>query len=113
MQRSMTAVTCYARRRPCNLEPASMATTAAQRMAAYRSRQRALGLTALSLLVPKQDAQLFQRLAGQRRRLRSSREASRLIGRTSQFGAAGGPADSRARTLADALLGQIAGMGWP
>lgn len=49
-----------------------MPMTAAQRMARLRARQRAAGLTSLSLVVPAADVPAFVRLAARRRALREA-----------------------------------------
>jgi DNA-binding FadR family transcriptional regulator len=79
-----------------------MPKTAAQRMSAYRSRQRAAGLTTLSLLVPQHDVVLFRELAAERR----SGQREPVLNISPR-------AAGRAEALADELLRQVIHMGWP
>ena len=68
-----------------------MPLTATQRMARLRARQRAAGLTSLTLVVPASDSAAFVRLAGRRRALHDaggrSQRIVRLPRRTVKLGA--------------------------
>jgi DNA-binding FadR family transcriptional regulator len=52
---------------PCNYTGASMAKSAAERMASLRARQRRAGLATLTLVVPGVDTDLFTQLAARHR----------------------------------------------
>jgi DNA-binding FadR family transcriptional regulator len=79
-----------------------MPKTAAQRMSAYRSRQRAAGLTTLTLLVPQHDVALFQEIAAERR----GAQREPVLNTNPR-------ANGRADTLAEELLKKVIQMGWP
>jgi DNA-binding FadR family transcriptional regulator len=82
-----------------------MARTAAERMSAYRSRQRASGLTTLSLLVPKDDVALLREFAAERR----SQKRPVLDPMLPRHGRVTG----RAESLAEEILNQVIRRGWP
>ena len=105
-----------------------MAKTAAERMAAYRLRHRISGLTSVSLMVPREDAAMFQQLAATRRELKSTQRAAPL--RQQWFRAAAAKTvesavaptrtiavrpstPSRAEELAEKILKLIIRSGWP
>jgi DNA-binding FadR family transcriptional regulator len=109
-----------------------MAKATTERMAAYRMRQRIAGFTTLSVIVPAEDAALFQQFAAERRGLKSQAVARRPL-RKHWFSVidqkpiapapetvkpraprnGDGRTRSRAEALAEEMLKGIIHLGWP
>lgn len=115
-----------------------MAKSSAERMSAYRLRQRVTGLSTLSLVVPAEDAELFRQFAAERRRLKAAARPARplrkhwfsmfeanvapppaadqaAVKRTTRATtkATTKPTVRRSESLAEDILRQVIRLGWP
>lgn len=103
-----------------------------ERMSSYRLRQRIAGFKTLSLVVPAEDAALFQQFAAERRRLKAEANTKMPLHKhwfsvieASKMHSSGAavtdrkkskpewPSARRAEAVAASLLNLIIRMGWP
>ena len=109
-----------------------MPKSASERIASYRERRKAEGMATISLVIPAADAALFAQFAAVRRDeyrktkrpvLSPQQQWLAMLATLapevaqSEFsrpgGTTGGAPVSRAESVADTLIEQIIGLGWP